>query len=203
MLDQNAILDANYVRHNPVQRQAVARVSSVQDDKVPFGHNRSRLIPKRRRNALNEIEQAIATRRDMSAMLDVVGRPITFSCFVVALIEERVESFKDKCFVFRFNRLTHLCSPSASVKFLSPIGTTCQTRVSEYLKWQPGSSVTTASTSAWAIVGAGLTWNRFGRTGARKCESFSTRLSAKTNLIAFSFDAGPQDGERPEADFAN
>src|SRR6202011_403398 len=74
----------------------------------------------------------IANRRDMSAMLDVVGRPVTFSCFVVTLIEERVERFQDKRFVFRFNRLTHLCSPSASVKFLSPIGTTCQTRLSEY-----------------------------------------------------------------------
>jgi hypothetical protein len=49
----------------------------------------------------------------------------------------------------------------------------CQTRLSEYLKWQPCScsSVTTASTSTWATFGAGLTRNRFGRTGARKCES--------------------------------
>jgi len=168
VLHENPILHSNYVRHNPVQRQAEARVSPVQDDKVPFGHNRSRLIPKSRRNALNEIEQTFATGRDMSAMLDLVRRAITFSCFVVTLIEERVESFKDKCFVFRFNRLTHPCSPSASVKFLSPIGTTCQTRLSEYLKWQPGTSVTTESTSTWAIIGAGLTRNRFGRMGARK-----------------------------------
>src|SRR5713101_8553035 len=120
-------------------------------------------VPKRRRNVLNEIEQAIATRRDMSAMLDVVGRPITLSCFVVTLIEERVEGFKDKCFVFRFNRLIHLCSPSIHLcslplyDILFPVGTTCQTRLSEYLKCQPGSAVTTASMSTWAIFGAGLT----------------------------------------------
>src|SRR6266852_3577308 len=117
----------------------------------------------------------------MSAMLDVVGRLITFSCFVVTLIEEPVESFKDKFFVFCFNRLTHLCSPSASVKFISPIGTTRQTRLSEYLKWQPGSAVTIASTSTWAIFGAGLTWNRFGRTGARKCKSNGSLSSSVTS----------------------
>jgi hypothetical protein len=33
-------------------------------------------------------------------MLDVVGRPITFGCFVVTLIEERVESFKDNALFF-------------------------------------------------------------------------------------------------------
>jgi hypothetical protein len=38
-------------------------------------------------------------------MLDVVGGPITFSCFVVTLIEERVESFKNKCFVLFKHRL--------------------------------------------------------------------------------------------------
>ena len=32
---------------------------------------------------------------------------------------------------------------------------------------QPGSSVTTASMNTWAIFGAGLTWNRFGRKGKR------------------------------------
>src|SRR5580658_6726197 len=55
----------------------------------------------------------------------------------------------------------------------------CQTRLSEYLKWQPGSAVTIASTSTWAIFGAGVTWKRFGRTGARKCESLSARVSAR------------------------
>src|ERR1700719_2893106 len=49
--------------------------------------------------------------------------------------------------------------PFASVKFLSPIEPTCQSKLSEYLKWQPGSAVTTAATSTWAIFGAGLTWN--------------------------------------------
>src|SRR6202008_2444584 len=40
--------------------------------------------------------------------------PITFSRFVVADIEQRVQSFKDKRFVFRLNRLNHFYSPVCS-----------------------------------------------------------------------------------------
>jgi hypothetical protein len=41
VLLENPILYSNYVRHNPVPKQAEARVSPVQDDKGPCGHNRS------------------------------------------------------------------------------------------------------------------------------------------------------------------
>jgi hypothetical protein len=41
----------------------------------------------------------LPTRRDMSAMLDVVGRPIMFRCFVVTLTEERVKGLQDKLLV--------------------------------------------------------------------------------------------------------
>src|SRR5260370_27546393 len=100
MLDQNAILDANDVRRNPVHELAEARESAVHDHEIIFGNNRSRFIPERGREALYEIEQTVAAGLDMSAVLDIVGRPIAFCGRVVPLIEERVESLQDKRFVF-------------------------------------------------------------------------------------------------------
>src|SRR5216684_4702712 len=73
MLDQNAILDANDVRRNPVHGLAEVRKSSVHDDKIPFSHNRSRLIFESRRKALDEIEQALTTGSNVRAVLNVVG----------------------------------------------------------------------------------------------------------------------------------
>src|SRR5258708_26190615 len=77
----------------------------MHDHKISFSHDRSRFILQRWRSALDEIEETVATRRDMSAVLDVVGRPVTLGRNVVTLIEQRVESFEDETFIFRFNRL--------------------------------------------------------------------------------------------------
>ena len=51
--------------------------------------------------------QAFTARRDMSAVLNVAGRPKLLSGVVVALIEKCFESFQDEGFVPRFNRLIH------------------------------------------------------------------------------------------------
>src|SRR6267143_2500767 len=99
MLDQNVILDANDVRRNPVHRQAHARKAPMHDHKIFFGYNRSRFVLQCRRDALDELKETVTTRLDMGAVLDVVGRPKLLSRSVVTLIEERVESSKDKCFV--------------------------------------------------------------------------------------------------------
>src|SRR5260370_14359740 len=115
MLDQNAVLDANDVRRNPVHREAEVRKSSVHDDEIPFSQNRSGLIFESRRKAFDEIEQALTARLNMSAVLDVVGRPIALSSSVVSLIKQRVESFKSKRFVFRLNCTIH-CHVSLLLK---------------------------------------------------------------------------------------
>src|SRR5713226_9602379 len=107
MLDQNAVFDANDVRRNPVHREAEVRKSSVHDDEIPFSHNRSGLIFESRREALDEIEQAFTTRRDMSAVLDVVRLPKLLGSGVVTLVEQRIERFHDKRFVFRLNCTIH------------------------------------------------------------------------------------------------
>jgi len=73
MLDQNAILDANDVRRNPVHGQAKIRKSPMRDDEIPFRHNRSGLIFEGRGEVLDEIEQSFTPRWDVRTVLDVVG----------------------------------------------------------------------------------------------------------------------------------
>src|ERR671919_1549399 len=111
MLDQNPLLDANDVGYNPIHRLAEARKPSMDDYEITIGHNRSRFILQCWRHALNEVEQALTTRRDVSTMLYVFGRPIALSCYVVTLVEQCVDSFEDKFFVFLFNCLAHYYSP--------------------------------------------------------------------------------------------
>src|SRR6266404_6174947 len=100
MLDENAILDTNDVRRNPVHRLAEARKSSVHDHKVFFGHNRSRFVLQRWRDALDEIEQTLTTRCDMSAVLNVVRGPVALGRYVVTFVEESVKSLKNECLMF-------------------------------------------------------------------------------------------------------
>src|SRR5216683_5767118 len=93
MLDQNVILDANDVRRNPVHGQAEIRESSVHDHELSLCHYCSGLILERWREAFDEIEQTFAARFDMSAVLNVVGRPKPLRGLIVTLVEQRVEGF--------------------------------------------------------------------------------------------------------------
>jgi hypothetical protein len=71
----------------------------MDDDKVPFGHDHTRLVFERRWRTLNEVEETFAARLDMGAVLDVVGLPEAFSGGVVSLVEKGVERLKDERFV--------------------------------------------------------------------------------------------------------
>ena len=60
---------------------ALCRGLILSDNHVVF-------ILQRRCDALDKIEQAVASRLDMSTVLDVVGRPIAFSRYAVTLIDK-------------------------------------------------------------------------------------------------------------------
>jgi hypothetical protein len=98
MLDQNAILDANDVRRNPVHGKAKIREPSVHDHEISFGHDRSWLVLEGWR-AFDEIEQALAAGRDMSAVLDVTWRPKLLSRIVVTLVEKEVKRLQNQSLV--------------------------------------------------------------------------------------------------------
>jgi hypothetical protein len=68
----------------------------VHDHEIFFGHNGSRFILQRRRYALDEIEQTVATGLDMSAVLDIVGRPIALGRCVVTFVEESIKGLENE-----------------------------------------------------------------------------------------------------------
>src|SRR5258705_6135956 len=96
VLNQKAVLDAKNVRCNPIRRLAMPRKPSVDDDELVLSDNRVVFILQRRRDALDKIEQAVATWLEMSAVLAVVRRPIAFRRYVVTLSGQRVGNFDDK-----------------------------------------------------------------------------------------------------------
>src|SRR5712664_770025 len=119
MFDQKAVLDTNNVRGNPIHRSTEVAKSPLNDHEVTLGDDGSRFVPQRGWKALDELEESFSAWFNVSAVLNVVRRPITLSRCVVLLIEQRVERFKDKRFIFRFGCLTHFYSPASSKYFLA------------------------------------------------------------------------------------
>src|SRR5260370_27730754 len=93
MLDKDSVLNAHNICGNPIHRSTETAKSPVHDHEVSLSHNRSRLVLQRWWDALDEIEQTLAAGCDMSAVLNIVRRPETLSGCIVALVEQRVESF--------------------------------------------------------------------------------------------------------------
>lgn len=73
VLDYNPVLHTNDVGCNPFHRLTKARNPPVDDYEISFGYDGSGFILKCWWAAFNEVEQALATRRDGSTVLDVFG----------------------------------------------------------------------------------------------------------------------------------
>ena len=85
----------------------------MEDHKVPLGHDQAGLVLQGRRGRLHQLEQPLPARRDVGAMLDVVGRPVAQGRDIVSLVEEGIEGLKDECLIPLLFRLTHK-APSPS-----------------------------------------------------------------------------------------
>src|SRR5216684_1364492 len=72
---QHPVGDANDVGGDPVSRASSAGESPVDDDKVAFGHDHARLILEGRGSSLDKVEETLAARLDVGAVLNIVGRP--------------------------------------------------------------------------------------------------------------------------------
>src|SRR5712691_10512367 len=83
MLHKDPVLNAHNVCGNPIHRSTETAKSPVHDDEVSLSHDRSRFVLQRRRQALDEIEQTLTTRCDMSAVLNVVRGPVALGRYVV------------------------------------------------------------------------------------------------------------------------
>ena len=124
MLDQNVVLDENNVRSNPVHGRAEMRKSPVHDDEVSISDDRSWLILESRGKALHEIEQTLKARCDMSAVLNVVKGPIAPGRYAVTCVEQRVERFQNKLFIFLLSRTSASMKRSgihSSLRSIAPV----------------------------------------------------------------------------------
>ena len=96
MLCELAVLDADDVGRNPGDGPSAAGEPAVEHHVVALGDGELVLVAQRIGQGTDQFEESVSPGRNMSAMLDVAIRPIAFSSRVIALVEECVESFKDK-----------------------------------------------------------------------------------------------------------
>ncbi len=100
-------MDAHNICGNPIYRSAEIAKSPVDDHEVSFGNDRSGFVLQRWWDALDEIEQALTTRCDMSAVLNVVRGPVALGRCVVPFVEESVKGLKNECLILFLFRPAH------------------------------------------------------------------------------------------------
>jgi hypothetical protein len=88
VLKQDPVFHANNIRRNPVDRQPDTRESAMDDDEVSLCYDYSRLILEGGRGTLDQVEETVATRFDVRAVLNVVGRPEALRCRIISLIKQ-------------------------------------------------------------------------------------------------------------------
>src|ERR1700681_522955 len=94
VLGKLAVLETHYIRHDPVRRQAHARESAVEQHVVSVGHGKPVLVMQATGYALDQSEEALTSRRNVRAVLNVVRRPEALRSGVVPLVEKRFESLQ-------------------------------------------------------------------------------------------------------------
>src|SRR5262249_40021451 len=65
VLDENPVLDPQDVCSDPVRRGTEPRETAVDDDEVALSHDEAGLVLQRRREAPDEVEEALASGRDV------------------------------------------------------------------------------------------------------------------------------------------
>src|SRR5713101_9432852 len=89
----------------------MARKAAVDDHKFLVSEDHAVFVSQRWRRTFDQIKETLTSRRDVSTVLDIVGRPKSLGGLVVPLVEKCVESFEDKCLVRFLNCLRHFkCS---------------------------------------------------------------------------------------------
>src|ERR1700733_7387342 len=112
MFGKDSVLNTHNICGNLIDLSAETAESSLHDHDVSLSHDCSRFILQRWGDALDKIEQTLTAGCDMSAVLNLVGRPEALSGCIVTPVEQSVEGFENKSFIFRFDLLTpchHFC----------------------------------------------------------------------------------------------
>src|SRR5271170_3533638 len=102
MLHEYAVGDADDVGRDPTARPSMARKAPVDDHKFLVSEDYVVFVAQRRRRVFDQIEETLTSRRDVSTVLDIVGRPESLGGFVVAFVEQGIECFQyDRFILFR------------------------------------------------------------------------------------------------------
>src|SRR5256886_10753292 len=67
MLDKDSVLNAHNICGNPIHRSTETAKSPVHDHEVSLSHDHSRFVLQRWRNALDQIEETVATGLNVGA----------------------------------------------------------------------------------------------------------------------------------------
>src|SRR6202048_1215060 len=94
VLGQLAVLEAHDIHHDPVRRQAHACEPAVEQHVVSVGDGKPVLVMEAVGCALDQREEALASRRNVRAVLNVVRRPETLRSGIVPFVEKRFESLQ-------------------------------------------------------------------------------------------------------------
>src|ERR1700675_900877 len=95
MFGELAVLETDDIGGNPGGWTAIAGKASVRNDIVALGHDQLVLVAQRLGRRPDEVEQSVAARRDVRAVLDIAVGPEPFGGRVLALVEERIERLQD------------------------------------------------------------------------------------------------------------
>src|SRR6266481_6250340 len=107
MLNKDSVLNAQNIYCNPIYRSTETAKSPVHDHAVSLCYDRSGFILQRWWDALDEIEQALTARCDMSAVLNVVRGPVALGRYVIPFVEQSVKGRKNDCLVLFLFSLAH------------------------------------------------------------------------------------------------
>src|ERR1700760_4014374 len=108
MLGEVGVLEAPHTGGDPGSGPPMAGKASVRNDIVSLRNDELVLVAKRVGERSDEVEQPVATRRNVSAVLNVAVGPEPFRGRIVALVEERIERLQDERLVLLGRSLSHV-----------------------------------------------------------------------------------------------
>src|ERR1700730_5740226 len=106
MFGELAVLETHDIGGNPGGGPPISGEASVRNDVVPLGNDHLVLVTQRAGQRPDEVEQAVTTRRNVSAVLDVAVGPEPFGGCIVAPVEERIECLQDERLVLLWRGLS-------------------------------------------------------------------------------------------------
>ena len=96
MFGELAVFEADDVGGDPGRLPPAPGKTTVRDDVIAFGENELVFVAQRVGQRADEVEQAIAARLDMGAVLNIPIGPVAFGTGIIAPVEKRIECFEDE-----------------------------------------------------------------------------------------------------------